>query len=147
MATFAAFFEGISMNKWKIFACITLITLMSVLIGANFFALYSTVLNENKAANETESAAFIDQHSDNIPSKTLDFLITNRQADIPQKTLFIQTQKNLDGKFFLPVFSFGQDFISRPPTHLGLICSVYSTHPYTQLDKFYYLYTLKKILI
>lgn len=114
---------------------------MSVLIGANFFALYSTVLNENNTAEETQSADSI------IPSKTLDFLIANIQADIPQKILFIQTQKNLDGKFFLPVFSFGQDFISRPPTHLGLVCSVYSTHPYTQLDKFYYLYTLKKILI
>ena len=113
---------------------------MSVLVGANFFALYSTVLNENNVAEETESADFIYQHPDNIPSKTLDFLIANRQADIPQKILFIQTQKNL-------VFSFGQDFISRPPTHLGLVCSVYSTHPYTQLDKFYYLYTLKKILI
>lgn len=107
---------------------------MSVLVGANFFALYSTVLNENNVAEETQSADFIYQ-------------IANRQADIPQKILFIQTQKNLDGKFFLPVFSFGQDFISRPPTHLGLVCSVYSTHPYTQLDKFYYLYTLKKILI
>lgn len=147
MATFAAFFEGISMNKWKIFACISLITLMSVLVGANFFALYSTVLNENNVAEETQSADFIYQHPDNIPSKTLDFLIANRQADIPQKILFIQTQKNLDGKFFLPVFSFGQDFISRSPTHLGLVCPVYSTHPYTQLDKFYYLYTLKKILI
>lgn len=120
---------------------------MSVLVGANFFALYSTVLNENKAANESESTAFIDQHPDNIPSKTLDFLIANRQADIPQKTLFIQTQKNLDGKFLLPVFSFGQDFISRAPTYLGLAYSVYSTHPYTHLDKVYYLYTLKKILI
>ena len=109
---------------------------MSVLIGANFFALYSTVLNENNTAEETQSADSIYQHPDNIPSKTLDFLIAN-----------IQTQKNLDGKFFLPVFSFGQDFISRPPPHLGLVCSVYSTHPYTQLDKFYYLYTLKKILI
>lgn len=147
MATFATFFEGISMNKWRIFACISLITLMSVLVGANFFALYSTILNENNVADEAESTNFIYQHPDNIPSKTLDFLIANRQADIPQKILFIQTQKNLDGKFFLPVFSFGQDFISRPPTYLGLAYSVYSKHPYTQLDKFYYLYTLKKILI
>ena len=69
MATFAAFFEGISMNKWKIFACISLITLMSVLVGANFFALYSTVLNENNTTEETESAEFIYQHPDNIPSK------------------------------------------------------------------------------
>ena len=90
MATFAAFFEGISMNKWKIFACISLITLMSVLVGANFFALYSTVLNENNTTEETQSADFIYQHPDNIPSKTLDFLIANIQADIPQKILFIQ---------------------------------------------------------
>lgn len=72
---------------------------MSVLIGANFFALYSTVLNENNTAEETLSADSIYQHPDNIPSKTLDFLIANIQADIPQKILFIQTQKNLDGKF------------------------------------------------
>ena len=74
---------------------------MSVLVGANFFALYSTVLNENNTTEETESAEFIYQHPDNIPSKTLDFLIANRQADIPQRISFIQTQKNLDGKFFL----------------------------------------------
>lgn len=104
---------------------------MSVLVGANFFALYSTVLNENNTTEETESADFIYQHPDNIPSKTLDFLIANRQADIPQRILFIQTQKNLDGKFFLPVFSFGQDFISRPPTHLaGLFC-IFHTSLYT----------------
>ena len=66
---------------------------MSVLIGANFFALYSTVLNENNTAEETQSADSIYQHPDNIPSKTLDFLIANIQADIPQKILFIQTQK------------------------------------------------------
>lgn len=120
---------------------------MSVLTGAGFFALYSTALNENHTAGETEPADFICRHPDHIPSKTLDFLTVHRQADIPQKILFIQTQKNLDGKFFLPVCSFGQDFISRPPTHLGLVCAVYSTHPYTQLDKFYYLYTLQKILI
>ena len=46
---------------------------MSVLIGANFFALYSTVLNENNTAEETQSADSIYQHPDNIPSKTLDF--------------------------------------------------------------------------
>ena len=67
---------------------------MSVLVGANFFALYSTVLNENNTAEETQSADSIYQHPDNIPSKTLDFLIANIQADIPQKILFIQTQKN-----------------------------------------------------
>lgn len=66
---------------------------MSVLVGANFFALYSTVLNENNTTEENQSADFIYQHPDNIPSKTLDFLIANRQADIPQKILFIQTQK------------------------------------------------------
>lgn len=120
---------------------------MSVLVGANFFALYSTVLNENNTAEETQSADSICQHPDNIPSKTLDFLIANIQADIPQKILFIQNQKILDGKFFLPVFPSGQDFISRPPAQSGTACSVYSTHPYTQLDKFYYLYTLRKILI
>ena len=47
--------------------------------------LYSTVLNENNTTEETQSADFIYQHPDNIPSKTLDFLIANRQADIPQK--------------------------------------------------------------
>jgi len=52
---------------------------MSVLVGANFFALYSTVLNENNVAEETQSADFIYQHPDNIPSKTLDFLIANKQ--------------------------------------------------------------------
>ncbi len=147
MATFATFFEGISMNKWKIFACISLFTLMSVLVGAKFLALYSTVPNEDNTAEETQSADFIYQHPDNIPSKTLDFLTAHRLADIPQKILFIQNQKILDGKFFLPVFPSGQDFISRPPAQSGTAGSVYSTHPYTQLDKFYYLYTLRKILI
>ena len=51
---------------------------MSVLIGANFFALYSTVLNENNTAEETQSADSIYQHPDNIPSKTLDFLEAHR---------------------------------------------------------------------
>lgn len=120
---------------------------MSALVGANFFTLYSTVINKSNAAEETESADFIYQHPDNSLSKTLDFLIANRQADIPQKILFIQTQKNLDGKFFLPILPSGQDFISRPPTYLGPTRAVFSTHPYTQLDKFYYLYTLKRILI
>lgn len=147
MATFATFFEGISMNKWKIFACISIITLMTILIGVNLCTLYSITFNENEIIGKHESTDFIYQHTNNKSSKTIDFLIANRQADIPQNILFIQNQKNLDGKFFLLVFSFGQNFISRPPTHLGWSYSVYSKHPYTHLDKFYYLYTLKKILI
>lgn len=120
---------------------------MTLFIGVNLYTLFSVSLQDENTVTKEKKICTIYQHSDNSRTKTIDFLIANRKAQIPQKILFIQTQKNLDCKF-LPVTCIGGENIAhRPPHELGWPCIMHSKHPYTQLNHTYYLYTLKKILI
>ena len=134
------------MKKWKIFAFLSIITLMTLFVRAGLCTLYLPLLQAENSV-EKEVSYCVSPHAEHTASKAIDYLISNRKAPIPQTILFIQTQKSLDGKFFLIGFNMGEDFFHRPPLSLNLSHSTHSKHPYTHLNRTYYLYTLKKILI
>lgn len=142
------FFEGIKvfrMSKRKVFTFLLAITLVTFLIRVNLHTLYNShSLEENFIQQKTDG---IYQQLKNNHLKVVHFWATSRQAQIPQKLLFIQTPKNFDAKFLLTSCQWGESVSHRPPLSLNISSYTHSKHPYTHLSRIYYLYTLKKILI
>lgn len=119
---------------------------MTLFIGGNLYTLYPDLLREENAIKE-QTQNCIHPHPDYTTSKAVDHLISNGKADIPHKFLCVQAQKEFDGKFFLAVGSTREYLTHRSPLHLHISYQKYSKHPYTHLNRIYYLYTLEKILI
>lgn len=119
---------------------------MTLFIGADLYTLYPNFIQEESAVKEqTESC--IHSHPDYPTSKAVDHLISNGKAHIPHKFLCVQAQKEFDGKFFLTACCTRENLGHRPPLYLYTSYQKHSKHPYTHLNRIYYLYTLEKILI
>lgn len=119
---------------------------MTLFIGGSLYTLHPDFLQEANAVKEqTENC--IHPHPDYTTSKAVDYLISNGKTDIPHKFLCVQAQKEFDGKFFLTACWIKENFMRRPPLYLHTSYQRHSKHPYTHLNRIYYLYTLEKILI
>ena len=119
---------------------------MTLFIGGDLYAFYPDFRQEENAVKEqTESC--IHSHPDHTTSKAVEHLISNGKANIPHKFLCVQAQKEFDGKFFLTACWTKEYLTHRPPLYLHTTYQKHSKHPYTHLNRIYYLYTLEKILI
>ncbi len=135
------------MNKWKIFAFFSILTLMTLFIRGSLYTLHPDFRQEADAATKEQTASFIHPQTDHTASKAVDHLISNGKANIPHKFLCVQAQKEFDGKFFLTACWTREYLTHRPPLYLHISYQRHSKHPYTHLNRIYYLYTLEKILI
>ncbi|WP_308762439.1 hypothetical protein [uncultured Bacteroides sp.] len=134
------------MNKWKIFAFLSIITLMTLFIGGNLYALNPNSLQETSSVGK-QATSYLHSQSEDTTSRTVSLLISNGKAHIPHKFLCVQAQKEFDGKFFLTACGSRESLTHTPPLYLCTSYQKHSKHPYTHLNRIYYLYTLEKILI
>ena len=119
---------------------------MTLFIGADLCTLYPNCLREENAV-KAQTTNCIHPDCDYATSKAVDYLLSNGKAHLPHKFPCVQAQKEFDGKFFLTACWAREYLTHKLPFHLRASYQQHSKHPYTQLNRTYYLYTLEKILI
>lgn len=119
---------------------------MTLFIGANLYTLNPNFLQEKNYA-EKQAADYIHSQSEDTASRTVSLLVSNGKAHIPHKFICVQAQKEFDGKFFLTACWTRENLTHGLSPYLYISQLRHSKHPYTHLNRIYYLYTLEKILI